>query len=1302
MTSPTAAAPADIDALVELVRHERDQVLPFVGSGLTVAAGAPTVPQLARELATRAGLRVGAGELDLLAVADAADGQDCMTEVRRHLADIFTGLRLRPTPALTAICGTPGRRVLTTNYDDAIERAARDRGLIPVSLHYSDKRIGEPLEAHELHVIHLHGLPEEPDSLILPGTITATLMNDDVFNTFVRAVMAPSKVLYLGFSFTESEPHLRSVARWLSGKLKQAHPQFLVLDEREAMARVDELARLQGSSKVIVVPYEADEEHTAAERVAVALAPRDDDELTWVEPPLLRVGDGENEESLQRRGLAFDWNTSADVSRPRDLLEDPACLLVGGPGIGKTTLLERLQLAAEDRPVASAHLRDFQPRDPVEDGIGHLLRDVQGEPLPVEDLAAGGGLMLIDGLDEVGLDANGASLRDAAVTAVMAALDRWPETTWVASSRPGPAADALTEAGVATYRMFASRAWAERYLETRGVPPKRREAALLDGYGLGDLLAIPLFAKRLADRLLLEDVDPQASPLELLVEEQLAATRREAARQHKASASLDNWMRRVAVSLELRGLTSVPSQDVMDLQTPDGVDGHEARRRLVDASLLADSPGRTAFPTKTLQQGLCADTIANAPDVAAAVAAVAAACIGGRDRLRDDIEFTLDLVFEHADRNARQSLRQLDELRWARTVHTRGSATDAEQAFDLLLDWHARRGLPLASIRESGLRTTQQALATIAHRWPEVVAARRDELERDLESDQEATRSRALDVLGDLPKDDRVATWLLPRLNDDAPHLVAQAAAIAARLRLDETKDALYALLDAQDDRIRGAALQALVVIVPVADLPKVAARCRGRDLRYISKKLDERLDLDTGLDLVKRLRWTDETAGWLLTRIVETAHEYAWTPARVEALLSACRNGGPGLNHSVVGRVAAKHPEAAIAAIQLSRVGDAPYGPRGQLLPLQQLPAEVLQGDKLTDLRHALARALEEEREIRDRNAGPKSVEDLLDEHGLDVDPEALIGRLIPRTLSKKYRVLLERLVNRWWTADGLRSRALEDRSASTLALLTVGPAIVAPLSERRWWQLFDARISESSSRLARFDNDGIWWLQQAYASSYDARVVQRISNADGEQLATIALISGAGRTGALTAAVAARLRQLGPDAPRWSEVARILVDNGAVEEVGRLRSVPMPPAVAGSLDRALAHAGNGPAQRRLLDTLADGVEAGEKVERPAFLDLVETPATLAALARLARAALESDHDVLRAFALGKLGAWSDTDVLAVIDGLVDAYADVYPWVALTAEDAARRLATEAVLGRLPSTLVGVIDWFEPIVTRR
>jgi hypothetical protein len=106
-------------------------------------------------------------------------------------------------------------------------------------------------------------------------------------------------------------------------------------------------------------------------------------------------------------------------------------------------------------------------------------------------------VLALDGLDEVE-----EHLRPQAAESILAAVSRWPGHQWLVTFRPCEEVQTLTDVGFTSFHILPSRRWARKYLETRSVPQDRIEQAMLHGYGLGDLLGIPLFAARLADRLL--------------------------------------------------------------------------------------------------------------------------------------------------------------------------------------------------------------------------------------------------------------------------------------------------------------------------------------------------------------------------------------------------------------------------------------------------------------------------------------------------------------------------------------------------------------------------------------------------------------------------------------------------------------------------------------------------------------------------------------------------------------------------------------------------------------------------------
>jgi len=800
--------------------------------GWQAGAGAPREWQLAQALAK--GTSVSAGsDATLAEVALVAEAERGTLPVQECLAELVTGWRLRPTPTLTALCGVSTGRVLTTNYDDGIERAAASRGLEPVPLLATDRRMLDDPGEGQLQVVHLHGMPCDPATLVLPGSTTNDLTADPVFQTFMRATIAPAHALYLGFSLGVAEIHLRALLAWLSKYVPDAREHYLLLSTKEVAERRSDMTLFASYGFVNVIEYEADATFSAVERVAITLAPRSAPPResaaewrtspTWVQPIMVRSGAEDDRERLQQRVTSFDsgWSGGEDLVGPQHVVDESLVLVIAAPGMGKSTLMRWLPSLAGERLCARGRLSDFSPPGPAsspEQSIARLLRRIgDDERIAVEDLRRDDIVLLLDGLDEAPED-----VRDQAAAAVVAAAARWPGSSWVVTSRPTAAAAVLTTAGFSAFHILPSRRWARTYLETRSVPRDRVAHAMLDGYGLGDLLGIPRFAERLANRLL-DGIDDSLSPLALLVDEQYAATAREARRHLHATEDLGGWMCSLAVALELRGRTAATVDELAAVPAAGGLAGAEARRRLVDASLLADVPGVAAFPLKTLQEGLCADAILRSEDPVAALRHVAVASVAGRDRLRDDVESTLDLVFEHADRAVRRELRSLDSLRWARTVITPGDLDDAREAFSEIWRWHDQHELGFGGTG-SGLRTTGGAIAAIARRWPAVILERRDELEREAAGGSAPGRLRALAVLGALMPDERTARWLLPRIDDSDPHIVTLAAQLAGRLRVAGAAPALRRLLDSPEEHVWKAALRALVDNVDLAGLAEIGA----------------------------------------------------------------------------------------------------------------------------------------------------------------------------------------------------------------------------------------------------------------------------------------------------------------------------------------------------------------------------------------------------------------------------------------------------------------------------------------------
>jgi hypothetical protein len=876
----------------------------------------------------------------------------------------------------------------------------------------------------------------------------------------------------------------------------------------------------------------------------------------------------------------------------------------------------------------------------------------------------------------------------------------------VVTSRPTDAAAALVAEGFESFHILPSRRWARKYLETRSVPQDRVERAMLDGYGLGDLLGVPLFAERLADRLLDGEQD-SASPLELLVDEQYSATRREARRHGQATADLSGWMRSLAVALELRGRSSASTDELAAVLGPGGLAASEVRRRLVEVALLADAPGLVAFPLKTLQEGLCAEAIVSAKDPVALLGCIAVAEVAGSERLRDDLDFTIDLVFEHVDRDVRRTLQRLDPLRWARTVLTRGDLADAREAFELLWQRHLEPDIGFGWLGESGLRTSGQAIVAIVRCWPELILERRDELEHQAESGFPAARVRALTILCQLPVDEKTDDWLLPRLKDREPEVATVAARIAGRLQLTSAEGLLRDLLDPVTEQPANAAISALIEIVDVPSLAEIGARAASRNgLQPVAERLLRRLDLDTGIAMITRSGNVDGALPSLVQRLVETAHADAWTPKRVTALMAACRQLGIGSmpDRDLLAGVFARHFDAALAVVHIQPILGGPYGPAGQLLPLSRLDPALLAGDEHVKLREAIDRAVREEADWLERTKQHEKhlqrVQALLDERGLTLEPSDLdppFGSL--RTLAPHRRELLGELANLWWPETGIRAMADGGLDQRTRIMLLVGADIAAPLDAARWLELLDAHLA--APRLGQFElaGDGVTsWLIATYNTDYEEEIASRVSDAaDAALLCKLIVTPGRdGRTPRLVGMALDRLAVLREDTAGWLTVVGVLVQDGHTEEVRALLDTDIAKAAREGVLARLATNGDPLARVMVIDELTAAVENDLSPRRPQWHEFASTPDVVRAAMRLLDVALTHGVAELSDFALALMQSHPDEETVQHLAKLADTHKENFPMLSLSAEQMARRVATRKVLERLPRALVEVASHFE------
>lgn len=188
----------------------RGRLVPFMGAGISVSAGAPTWAGLITALASAAGV---SGETTRL-LAESQDVLDQAEYLHREFAaahphsprafaqaviDAVDVPRYGLGPALLA--SLTAEQAITLNYDRLFEMAARDAGL--------ERRVipGDETDG-DRWLLKLHGTVDEPDSIVLTRDHYLRFHTErDSLTSLAKATLMTRRLLFVGFGMTDTHFH---------------------------------------------------------------------------------------------------------------------------------------------------------------------------------------------------------------------------------------------------------------------------------------------------------------------------------------------------------------------------------------------------------------------------------------------------------------------------------------------------------------------------------------------------------------------------------------------------------------------------------------------------------------------------------------------------------------------------------------------------------------------------------------------------------------------------------------------------------------------------------------------------------------------------------------------------------------------------------------------------------------------------------------------------------------------------------------------------------------------------------------
>jgi DNA polymerase III delta prime subunit len=730
-------------------------------------------------------------------VADELEIRHGTEWVQARIAATVKESSLRPTPQLQALVRLPSRIIATTNYDDAIEIAARSVGLKPkrfLVAQMNDALQGP--EFGEIHVLHLHGSAHEPTSIVLTGRSYKKAKNDQALRYGLQVLCVQKNLVFLGFSLAEREKHLWRDLLWSAGLFPGSGPHFLVMPQSQTAAKRFE--KLDEETRIEAISYsEPENSHETVRRViqllggasAAAMAdqmpviPNDQIDRWFVPMAMAPAEDVETAEERETWELLGAHATSLELE---DLERIPRLLLIGPPGSGKTQTLYQLGRTS-DQPTIYRRLNGMSPAGGKgEAGLAFVAWLESGESLStgtlrpnVTSMGSESYLFLLDGLDEVDVEE-----RDRVLETLGWVAEEFPQHRFVIATRRPPRTNLAI--GFDAVELIPTESWMYRYFEERTLTRDQFEPLFDQVPALRELLKTPLYAATAAD-LLVEEAPLPESSLAFVMS---FADRGFTADEPKLGLDPDKvkrWLDDTALAMELMNTVSVP----IDELPKEGLQGEISSNpdAVVEAvilrTLLAESGSEIRFPANVVQEGRAASAVLHRDGGLELLRRFVLFEISGERGIRQSWSHTIELILSEAPDSWRDELREFDPLVVALTIPIRASRNARHEAVRAIWSWFVETRIFMPRDRPGGRLLNEVAVVgRLLHDGPPEGFI--DELVTALSSPENTARANAIALLVELGEENLLASHLGQLLVDSSPFVRRRAGSAVRRLRMQD------------------------------------------------------------------------------------------------------------------------------------------------------------------------------------------------------------------------------------------------------------------------------------------------------------------------------------------------------------------------------------------------------------------------------------------------------------------------------------------------------------------------------------
>jgi NAD-dependent SIR2 family protein deacetylase len=215
-----------VDTHFEKIRKAKynNKLIVFVGSGVSANSKLPTWYELVSEFSKEIGIVMGNSMESFLQIPQYYYNERGEKEYNDKISDVFNRNTYRPNPIHKQIMELNPRHIVTTNYDDLLEKSTK---LYNKSYHVVANNSDLPYSSQDQMIIKMHGCLSKKNIVLKEDDYLSYSKNFKLIETFIKSLFSTHLVLFVGFS--ADDPNFKLVFQWVKDILsKDFQPAYLI------------------------------------------------------------------------------------------------------------------------------------------------------------------------------------------------------------------------------------------------------------------------------------------------------------------------------------------------------------------------------------------------------------------------------------------------------------------------------------------------------------------------------------------------------------------------------------------------------------------------------------------------------------------------------------------------------------------------------------------------------------------------------------------------------------------------------------------------------------------------------------------------------------------------------------------------------------------------------------------------------------------------------------------------------------------------------------------------------------------